>query len=48
MGRVVMKPMVKLDSADQRVSRLAWYTLCKGEGTAGELLASFELFLMVI
>ncbi|XP_022096608.1 dysferlin-like isoform X4 [Acanthaster planci] len=46
MGRVVMKPVVKLDSADQRVARLAWYTLCKGEGHAGELLASFELFLM--
>ncbi|XP_038071057.1 myoferlin-like isoform X3 [Patiria miniata] len=46
MGRVVMKPMVKLDSADQRVARLAWYTLIMGEGTAGELLASFELFLM--
>ncbi|XP_072177496.1 myoferlin-like [Diadema setosum] len=46
LGRTVVKPMVKLDSSDQRVSRLAWHQFYKGEGLAGELLASFELFLM--
>ncbi|XP_063963833.1 myoferlin-like isoform X9 [Lytechinus pictus] len=46
MGRTVVRPLVKLDAADQRVARLAWHQFYKGSGTAGELLASFELFLM--
>ncbi|XP_030841562.1 myoferlin isoform X6 [Strongylocentrotus purpuratus] len=46
MGRTVVRPQVKLDPSDPRVARLAWHQFYKGSGNAGELLASFELFLM--
>ncbi|XP_070540972.1 myoferlin-like isoform X9 [Ptychodera flava] len=45
MGRVMAKPLVKLEGNDPRVPRLMWYTLRRGNEDAGEVLASFELFL---
>ncbi|XP_006816720.1 myoferlin-like, partial [Saccoglossus kowalevskii] len=45
MGRVMVKPLVKLEGNDPRVPRLLWYTLKRGNDDAGEVLASFELYL---
>ncbi|XP_071507429.1 myoferlin-like [Diadema antillarum] len=45
LGRAKIKPMVKLQPSDRRVCRLAWHDLQRGQRDAGELLASFELFL---
>ncbi|PIK51348.1 dysferlin [Apostichopus japonicus] len=46
LGRTIASPIVKLDGSDQRVARLAWYQIVKKGKPAGELLASFELFLV--
>ncbi|KAJ8025764.1 Dysferlin [Holothuria leucospilota] len=46
LGRTIAQPIVKLDGSDQRVARLAWYQIVKKGKPAGELLASFELFLV--
>ncbi|XP_077992044.1 myoferlin-like isoform X14 [Glandiceps talaboti] len=45
MGRVMVKPLVKLEGNDPRVPRLMWYSLRRGNEEAGEVLVSFELFL---
>lgn len=47
LGRCQIKPMIKIDTRDQRVPRLAWHTVYRSGQTSGELLASFELFLIV-
>ncbi|KAJ8026374.1 Dysferlin [Holothuria leucospilota] len=46
LGRCQIKPMIKIDTRDQRVPRLAWHTVYRSGQTSGELLASFELFLI--
>ncbi|XP_071827267.1 myoferlin-like isoform X3 [Apostichopus japonicus] len=46
LGRCQIQPMIKTDTRDQRVPRLAWHTVYRSGQTAGELLASFELFLI--
>nr|XP_054765598.1 myoferlin-like [Lytechinus pictus] len=45
LGRVIIKPLVKVDPSDRQVCRLGWHSLQRGTRPAGELLASFELFL---
>lgn len=45
LGRVIIKPLVKVDPSDRQVCRLGWHSLQRGIRPAGELLASFELFL---
>lgn len=46
LGRTVAKPLIKLDPNDQRVAKLQWYKLQRRKENAGEMLASFELYLI--
>eukprot|EP00058_Branchiostoma_floridae_P024963 XP_002610453.1 hypothetical protein BRAFLDRAFT_124267 [Branchiostoma floridae] len=45
LGRSVATPMVKLNTADSRSPRLAWFPVMNGTRQCGELLATFELYL---
>ncbi|CAH1784691.1 unnamed protein product [Owenia fusiformis] len=46
LGRTVCKPIVKLTPDDSRTALLQWHSVTRGNQEGGELLASFELFLM--
>lgn len=48
LGRTVCKPMVKSSPNDPRTCILQWHQLTNQKGDAGELLASFELFLVSV
>ena len=48
LGRTICKPMVKQGMSDERTCVLQWHQLVNKKGDAGELLASFELFLVSV
>ena len=47
LGRCHCKPVVKLPGVKAPAVQLMWYTITRGEREAGEVLAAFELFLVI-
>jgi len=46
LGRAVAQPLVKLNGSKPPASRLMWMPITRGDRQCGELLASFELYLV--
>ena len=46
LGRAIAQPLVKLNGAKPPASRLMWMPIMRGDRQCGELLASFELYLV--